>query len=61
MRYGSGEAFRNALETRLRIKGLHSGAPLVRLRKMVAFERFLARLVADQPEAWLLKGGLALQ
>jgi len=33
----------------------------VRLRKMVAFERFLARLVAYQPGVWLLKGGLVLQ
>jgi hypothetical protein len=35
--------------------------PLVRLRKMVAFERFLARLITGRPDAWLLKGGLALQ
>jgi hypothetical protein len=31
------------------------------LRKMVAFDRFLARLVADAPDRWILKGGLALQ
>jgi hypothetical protein len=61
MRYGSGGAFRNALETRLTTQSLRSGTPLVRLRKMVAFERFLARLVTDRPDAWLLKGGLALQ
>jgi hypothetical protein len=35
--------------------------PLVRLRKMVAFERFLARLMVNQAGDWLLKGGLALQ
>jgi hypothetical protein len=34
---------------------------LVRLRKMVAFDRFLARLMLAQPGAWVLKGGLALQ
>jgi len=28
---------------------------------MVAFDRFLARLVTDQPGHWILKGGLALQ
>jgi len=61
MRYNSGGAFRRALETRLRDQSLHSGVPLVRLRKMVAFERLLARLTTEQPEAWLLKGGLALQ
>jgi len=61
MRYGSGGAFRKALETRLRTQSLGTGVPLVRLRKMVAFERYLARLLRDNPGAWLLKGGLALQ
>lgn len=61
MRYASGGAFRKALEDRLRAQSLRTGTPLVRLRKMVAFERFLARLIADRPKAWLLKGGLALQ
>jgi len=61
MRYESSAAFRRALEDRLRRQSLTSGTPLVRLRKMVAFERFLARLVTAQPDAWVLKGGLALQ
>ncbi|NLG96413.1 MAG: nucleotidyl transferase AbiEii/AbiGii toxin family protein [Chloroflexi bacterium] len=61
MRYDSSSAFRRALEDRLRHQALSSGAPLARLRKMVAFERFLARLVTAQPDAWVLKGGLALQ
>lgn len=61
MRYASSGAFRTALEDRLKMQSLHTGVPLVRLRKMVAFERFLARLVTHQPEEWLLKGGLALQ
>ncbi len=61
MMYANPAAFRQALESRLRAQSVSSGVPLVRLRKMVAFERFLARLVADQPEDWMLKGGLALQ
>ncbi|MEW6107269.1 MAG: nucleotidyl transferase AbiEii/AbiGii toxin family protein [Bacillota bacterium] len=61
MRYESSAAFRRALEDRLRQQAVSSGTPLTRLRKMVAFERFLARLVTAQPEAWVLKGGLALQ
>src|SRR5690242_19792157 len=61
MKYASGAAFRRALEDRLRTMSLSSGLPVVRLRKLVAFDRFLARLVADQPGHWLLKGGLALQ
>ena len=61
MKYDSGSAFRRALEDRLRTHSLHSGIPLLRLRKMVAFDRFLARLLQHQPEGWMLKGGLALQ
>jgi hypothetical protein len=61
MNYQSGGAFRRALEQRLSAKSLSSGVPLVRLRKMIAFDRFLARLIQSQPEAWVLKGGLALQ
>lgn len=59
--YQSGSAFRRALEQRLNAKAISSGIPLVRLRKTVAFDRFLARLVSAQPELWALKGGLALQ
>jgi len=33
----------------------------MRLRKMVAFDRFLARLLPQQPGKWILKGGFALQ
>lgn len=61
MKYRSGGAFRRALETRLRNQSLESNVPLIRLRKMVAFDRLLARLMASQPELWVLKGGLALQ
>lgn len=61
MNFQSGGAFRRAVEERLNTKARTTGLPLVRLRKMVAFDRFLARLVAAQPDAWALKGGLALQ
>ena len=61
MNYRSGSAFRRALEERLNAQTKTAGLPLVRLRKMVAFDRFLARLVYAQPDAWALKGGLALQ
>lgn len=61
MRYTTGEDFRRALEMRLRTLALRDGASLMRLRKLVAFERFLARLLIAQPDAWVLKGGLALQ
>ncbi len=61
MKYTDGAAFRRALEDRLHNQSLQSHAPLLRLRKLVAFDRLLARLVADSPKSWLLKGGLALQ
>ena len=61
MTYRNGASFRRALEDRLRAQSLETGAPLVRLRKMVVFDRFLVRLIQDQPDAWVLKGGLALQ
>ena len=61
MRYESGNAFRRALEDRLKKKSIKSGTPLVRMRKMVAFDRLLARLFSNQPTVWILKGGFALQ
>ena len=61
MKYTTGAAFRRALEDRLHSLSLQSRLPLIRLRKLVAFDRLLARLLADSPEGWLLKGGLALQ
>lgn len=61
MKYATGADFRRALESRLRMQSQREGAPLVRLRKLVAFDRLLARLLQAEPEAWVLKGGLALQ
>ena len=61
MNYTSGRAFRQALEIRLREQSQQTATPLVRLRKLVAFDRLLARLALSQPQSWLLKGGLALQ
>ena len=61
MKYANGSDFRRAVETRLRTMSQRDGAPLVRLRKLVAFDRLLVRLLHAEPEAWVLKGGLALQ
>ena len=61
MKYKTATAFRHALEQRLRQQSLSGGAPLARLRKMVAFDRFLARVAKKQPDAWIVKGGFALQ
>jgi Nucleotidyl transferase AbiEii toxin, Type IV TA system len=60
VRYQTAAAFRRALEERLRQQSLE-GRPLARLRKMVAFDRFLARLTKKESQAWMVKGGFALQ
>lgn len=60
MRYGSAAAFRMALEQRLKLDADGDGARLMRLRKRIAFERFLVRLDAVASGRWLLKGGYAL-
>ena len=61
MRFASGSAFRQALEDRLRHQTQSTGTPLTRLRTLVAFDRFLARLMTAQPGRWVLKGGLSLE
>ena len=50
MRYATAGAFRTALEQRLLAIARQRGVPLVRLRKLVAFERLLARLMAVAPD-----------
>ena len=60
MRYASAGAFRRALEMRLATHARDTDRSVVRLRKEVAFDRLLARLVAVAPERWVLKGALAL-
>ena len=53
--------FRQALDNRLKTEASRTGLPLARLRKQVAFELFLRRLVAVAPNRWVLKGALALE
>lgn len=55
MNYTSAQAFRQALEERIRQD--YQGKDIPRIRKMIAFERLMARL--DQH--WILKGGYAIQ
>lgn len=60
MRYRAAAAFRQALERRLNERAAGEGARLARDRKRVVFDRLLARLVAVAADAWVLKGGFAL-
>ena len=57
MKYATAEAFRRSLETRILNQGRDGGnVQIVRLRKMVTFDRFLARLLHASPNAWVIKG-----
>lgn len=55
MRYATAGAFRAALEQRLLTLAQQTGVPLVRLRKLVVFDRLMARLMAVAPNRWILK------
>lgn len=58
--YASEAALRNALEQRLRDLAREHRVAVVRLRKAVVFERFLARIRRTSAEGWVLKGAYAL-
>jgi Nucleotidyl transferase AbiEii toxin, Type IV TA system len=60
MRYTSAAAFRAALDQRLKTQSEQTGVALGRLRKRVAFELLLRRLIAVAPGRWVLKGAFAL-
>lgn len=54
-------SFRQSLEQRLQKIAKETGVDLQRIRRKVAFERFLARLFSTEPYPWGLKGGYALE
>ena len=58
--YASPEAFKQALEQRLRAAS-KGGAEFARRRQLLVFDRFLARVVAVLGDAVTLKGGLVLE
>lgn len=62
--YKTAGAFRAALATRLQTRAREQGTDLQRLRRQVAFDRFLARMFSQGPKAtypWVLKGGYAME
>jgi hypothetical protein len=62
--YKTAGAFRAALESRLQNRSREEGTDLQRLRRQVAFDRFLARIFSKGPKAtypWVLKGGYAME
>lgn len=58
--YASPEAFKQALEQRLRSSAT-TGAEFARKRQLLVFDRFLARIIAVLGDAATLKGGLVLE
>ena len=59
--YSTAEAFRRALEARLKRASLTDQIDVNDLRRQVAFDRLLARLFRDAPVPWALKGGYAME
>lgn len=60
MKYTTADAFRTALEQRLLTLSGKTNVPVQRLRKLVVFDRLLARLIIVAPNRWILKGAVAL-
>ena len=58
--YATSRAFEAALKAKL-LPRITRVRTFTVLRKEVAFDRFLARVHAAAPDAWLLKGGVALE
>jgi hypothetical protein len=60
VKYATASSFRQALDQRVKNEAADSGLTVARLRKRVAFELFLRRLLLVAPNHWVLKGALAL-
>lgn len=60
MKHATAQAFRTALETKIKELAVSEQTSIVRLRKMAAFDRLLARLLIVSPGRWVVKGGLVL-
>lgn len=60
MRYATAAALDRAITNVLLREAGGDHSRYQQSRRTVAFERVLARLVAEDPEVWLLKGGVAL-
>jgi hypothetical protein len=60
-KYATGAALRAALEERLKQIAKAANIELQRLRRQVAFDRFLARLFQGDDTQWVLKGGYAME
>lgn len=60
-KYNTAGDLRQAIDHRLRRTAASEGLDVVRLRRQLAFERFLARLFSDPDCPLVLKGGYAME
>jgi hypothetical protein len=60
-RYATPAAFLAALEQRLRTRSAGDGLELQRVRQLVVFEQFLARVFDEAGDSVILKGGFVLE
>lgn len=60
-KYKTPDAFLSALTQRLRTISEKEGIDIPRLRKQIAFDRLLARLIETPDNLWVLKGGYSLE
>jgi len=58
--YATPAAFRQAVESRINAR-VNTNAELQRLRRLIAFDRLLARLFVDQSSPWIVKGGYSFE
>jgi hypothetical protein len=58
--YTTAQAFGAALTDRLGSLAVTSGRSVTQLRRQFAYDRLLARLFADDPRGWIVKGGVSL-
>src|SRR5687767_9657275 len=60
-RYATPDAFKHALETRIRHHAARSSVDMGHFRQLLVFDRFLARVFAELGERAVLKGGVVLE
>lgn len=61
MKYKSPAALHQAIKHRIRLISKSEGIEALRLRRHLAFERFLARIFKHPSSPWVLKGGYAME
>lgn len=60
-RYETPEAFKQALEARVRRAARESGVDMGRFRQLLLFDRFLARVFEELADKVIVKGGVVLE